>query len=118
MAAVDARLSNAAFEDVKRFKIVKGEKFSLSLRRTIDDYQGPIDWAHTGDPALKIVANPNAEVYDAEFTAEEVGISRVFIIQKRDDEEFAIIKQLKIEVVAVIADLAVNLNLTGEIIER
>jgi hypothetical protein len=114
MASVDASLNNAYFEDVKRFKIVKGQKFSLLLKRNDDDYVGEIDYASTGDPVLNVGNLQNDAV---EVTAGEVGVSRFFFIQK-SETEFNIIRQLRVEVVPEIVDPAVDLGLTGEVIDK
>lgn len=115
MASVDVSLKNAYFEDVKRFRIVKGESGTLILNRTSDDYAGDTDYAATGDPVLDLMRDPNFDNVD--FTAKQVGVSRFFFIQK-SDTEFSIIRQLRIEVVERIGDSATNLNASGEPIDK
>jgi hypothetical protein len=113
MSAVDLKLDNAYVEDVKRFKIVKGEKGSLILRKTEDgDYSGPVDYAATGDPVLDLDQADNTSVVN--FTASKVGVSRFFFIQK-SETNFDIIRQVRIEVVDSV-DIAVDLGLKGEVI--
>jgi hypothetical protein len=105
---VNARLQNAAFYDVRRFDLVKGQKAALEVL----GYDGVIDWASTGDSVLDIVAPENVENafgYIAEITAKEKGESRVFVIEKTD-EGFPILKELKIRVLDEIKDPAVNLG--------
>ena len=113
MASVDLKLDNVYVEDVKRFKILKGQKGELTLNRTEEDYAGPTDTATTGDPILEVKNLGEASI--AEFTAKEVGVSRFFFIQKADNG-FTIIKELRIEVVPQVVDLATDLGLTGEVI--
>lgn len=116
MATVDVSLTNSYFEDVKRFKIVKGEEGSLILNSPAEeDYKGPIDYASTGDPVLDL--RQDAELPIVEFTAKEIGVSRFFFIQKHDTE-FKIISQVRIEVVAAISDPAVTLDASGEAVDK
>lgn len=113
MSAVDLKLDNAYVEDVKRVKIVKGEKGYLILTRTADDYLGQEDYAATGDPVLDLdQAQPNVVT----FTASRVGVSRFFFIEK-SETEFNIIRQVRIEVVDSV-DIAVDLGLTGQVIDE
>jgi hypothetical protein len=53
-----------------------------------------------------------------EFTAEEVGVSRFAFIQKAEAGFVVVGKELSIEVVEAIIDMAVDLGLTGEVIDK
>jgi len=116
MAKVDLKLDIAYVEDVTRFKVVKGTVLGLILRREESDYQGPVDYAATGDPILDIASSPETDEVVA-ITAKEAGLSRFFFIQKAESG-FSSIKELRIEVVPAIVDPAVNLGLTAEVIDK
>lgn len=113
MPQVNASLNNAAFENVSRFRIVNGQAFSLALV----DYEGPIDWAHTGDRNVEIIPSEDPEQHTADLKATGLGKSRIFVIEK-SETEFNIIKQVWLEVVAEILDPATSLNATGEPIDK
>lgn len=114
MSAVDLKLDNAYIEDVKRVKILKGQKGALLLKRdtAAGDYSGETDYGATGDPVLDLDQTSPDTV---NFTAAKVGLSRFFFI-KKSDTGFDIINQVRIEVVDTI-DIAVDLGLTGEVID-
>lgn len=111
MATIDASLDNSAFEDVTKFRLVKGVEADLTLK----GWEGPSRWISENDPVLKLTVNGN----DAHITAEEVGESTIFIMEKTAfGEPPKVIKELLINVVAEIVDLAANLNASGEPIDK
>jgi hypothetical protein len=115
MASVDLKLPIAYVENVARIKVVNGTPFDLILKRTEGDYEGPVDYASTGDPVLEIKAGEIEEIVT--IKAKTVGLSKFFFIEKTDSG-IVPIKEVRIEVVTAIADLAVDLGLTGEVIDN
>lgn len=101
MASVDVRLENAAFYDVTRFDVVKGQEFSISLI----DHNGPSDWFSNQDQVLSIEQKGN----EATVKAESVGSTRIIIFAPGDVK----VKELNIRVVDEIVAPAVTLEIVA-----
>ena len=97
MAKFNVKFSIATVYDVNRFDVVKGEKFSLHLT----DTTAATDWFSNNDPVLSM----RVDNYDAEVTASNVGESKIRVF-----DGTSIVKELVINVVEKIAEMANNLN--------
>lgn len=100
MATVDVRLNNAAFYDVVRFDIVKGEMFTAVL----NGFEGETFWYSYNDQALEIFQTGN----EADITALVTGATRILILDAADVK----VKELLIRVVDAITPQAANLGVS------
>lgn len=111
MATVDASLDNSAFEDVTKFKLVKGVEADLTLK----GWEWLSRWISENDPVLKLTVSGN----DAHIIAEEIGVSTIFILEMTAfGEQPKVIKELLIEVVAAIVPPVSNLGLSATVVPK
>lgn len=108
---VDASLDNSAFEDVTKFRLVKGVEADLTLK----GHDGPSRWISENDPVLKLIVTGN----DAHITAEELGESTIFIMEKTAfGEQPKVIKELLINVVPEIVQPVSDLGITVALVDK
>lgn len=110
-ATVDTSLDNSAFEDVTKFRLVKGVEADLTLK----GWDGESRWISENDPVLKLVVSGN----DAHITAEEIGESTIFIMEKTAfGEQPKVIKELLINVVPEIVSPVSSLGLRATVVDK
>lgn len=108
---VDASLNNSAFEDVTKFRLVKGVEADLSLK----GWEGESRWISENDPVLRLTVSGN----EAHIIADELGESTIFIMEKTAfGEAPKVIKELLINVVSEIIQTTTSLGLVASVIDK